>query len=349
VKENVPALISAGATDPGQRLHNEDAFLLEDSLGLYLVADGVGGRAAGEVASRVACDTIRDQVGGGQALPAAITAAHRAIRGVAETSTAARSMAATIVALRTDGTRYRMAWSGDSRGYFWDGQRLLGLTRDHSLVEAMVRRGEITREQARDHPRRNVILAALGGESAAPEIGVNDGRLPAAGTFLLCSDGLTDVLTYDTICRTLREETDLQHCADRLTALAHDAGGSDNITVALVSCGGPGSAGDSGTGLAETAESPDETGAAEGAWFEIYNADSGEHRWPADRPAAPPAPTVRRVRGRSGSTTTGAAPPAPPPSPPPDRRARAALLLAAAVVTALGLAALVISRYPGTP
>ena len=355
---------SAGATDPGQRSHNEDAFLLDDGLGLYLVADGVGGRAAGEVASRVACDTIRDQVGKGHGLPEAISAAHRAIRGVAETSNTARSMAATIVALRVEGSTYRMAWSGDSRGYLWDGQRLLGLTRDHSLVEAMVRRGEITRAEAGTHPRRNVILAALGGDSAAPEIGVNDGVITAPGTFLLCSDGLTDVLDHAAICRALREESELQHCANALTALAHDAGGRDNITVALVACepagdpvaGSPDSPGEdgeddrAGAAPAPRADATDVNAAdgETGTVFESYDADSGEHRWPADRPAAPPGPKVRRVRGRSGDSTATDAPAAPRTSTPtPAPRGTARWLLAAVLAVALGIAALLASRYTG--
>jgi serine/threonine protein phosphatase PrpC len=337
VSAEAPIRASGAATDPGQRSHNEDAHLCDDDLGLYLVADGVGGRDAGEVASRLACETIRARSEQGESLPGAIVAAHRVIREAASSSDRARSMAATIVALRVDGDRFHVAWSGDSRAYLWDGRRLSGLTRDHSLVESLIARGDLSREAAATHPRRNVILAALGGETAEPEIGENEGSLGGEAVFLLGSDGLTDILSPAQICAALADSADPQKTAERLASEARDAGGRDNITVVLLRAR-------AGSGEA----SPK-------LRYEIYDAASGEHSWPE----LPPAPVrVRRVRGRStetGATTSSAVSVAPEPDPPsapePASSPRARpprWLVAVALLAGLAIAVVILSRFPFT-
>lgn len=279
MSESTTAQLSGAATDPGQRGHNEDSFLRAEHLGLYLVADGVGGRDAGEVASRLACDTILARCKQGDALPEAFTAAHTVIREAARSAERSRSMAATAVAVVIDGDDFRVAWSGDSRAYLWDGAQLLGLTRDHSLVEAMVARGEIPREQAANHPRKNVILAALGGESVAPEVGENHGTLAEGCKLLLCSDGLTDPLTSAELCETLALDESLQVIAEQLVARAKAAGGRDNITVLLAT-----STAGHGQARADLV-------------YERFDAGSGSHEWPA-ADLTPAGPRIMRAKGR---------------------------------------------------
>jgi serine/threonine protein phosphatase PrpC len=334
VSESFEILASAAATDPGQRSHNEDAYLNDDAIGLYLVADGVGGRDAGEVASRLACETIRARSAQGEDLPAAIAAAHRVIRQAASSSERSRSMAATIVALQLEGNRFKVAWSGDSRAYLWDGRRLLGLTRDHSLVEAMVARREISRAEAASHPRRNVILAALGGESAEPEVGENEGRLAGDVTFLLCSDGLTDVLAPSQLCDALDDDVTLQRRAERLSNEARDAGGRDNITVLL---------------LQVRAAAGEPTAAA---FYESYDARSGNHGWPEPERPTSHGPVVRRVKGRSpapADDTPAPVTPAPSPrQPSAPRQGPGRRVLAAVLLCGLAIAAIIISQLMNT-
>lgn len=285
---------AAGATHPGQRKHNEDSWRVDTDAGFFIVADGVGGREAGEVASRIACDVSTDQVRAGAAPGAALRAANSAIRQAIESSGAqASSMASTAVVLhlQPDAGSFAVAWAGDSRLYLWDGE-LKALTRDHSLVESMLQRGEISRAEADAHPRKNVILVALGDTQDELEPGENRGHLPENALFLLCSDGLSDVVAVDTLCEILsRQEDSLQMRADALVQSAVEAGGRDNITAVLVACR------DGGDGSAEPAP-PD----GEPVVYETYDPVSGESRrnTAEDRPA----PTIRRVPARGDDTGT---------------------------------------------
>lgn len=236
---------AAGTTHPGQRGHNEDNWLAETETGFFIVADGVGGLEAGEVASLIACNVTAEQVRSGSALAPALESAHSIIREAAHLARRPpASMASTAVALlvQPDAQTFSVAWAGDSRLYLWDGE-LKSLTRDHSLVESLLRRGEISRAEADTHPRRNVILVALGDTQGELEPGENRGPLPADALFLLCSDGLTDVVAADTLCSLLsRQGESLQARADALVQAAVDAGGRDNITALLVSCRAAGAA-----------------------------------------------------------------------------------------------------------
>jgi serine/threonine protein phosphatase PrpC len=239
-------------------------------------------------------------------------------------------MASTVVALRLDDAGCELAWSGDSRAYFWDGQALMALTRDHSLVESMIARGELTRSEARDHPRRNVILAALGGEPSLPDTGVNSGTPGGDGVFLLCSDGLTDVLDYGEICSIMGAEAPLEARAEQLVARARDAGGRDNITAVLVAVQGT-----DGDGTLRV--------------YERFEAASGELSWPGDD-EAPETPTIRRVRARAtdpGITQFAAAPaPDEPPAPPRERPVARTVLMAGVLLSALVLTAAIVFYFP---
>jgi len=224
---------STGLTHPGQRAHNEDYFLADPAHGIYVVADGVGGRDAGEIASRISCETIVRHVVAGDTLDAGFVAAQTAIAEAVASGEGRNGMAATAVALHVQEARFNIVWLGDCRAYLWDGKLRL-LTRDHSLVEAMLARGEISLEQAAQHPQRNVILAALGGEDGGPEPGTNHGEIGGQGCFVLCSDGLCDTLDNATISEILAKEQSVEDTTAALLDTAVAQGCKDNVTVLTV-------------------------------------------------------------------------------------------------------------------
>ncbi len=236
-------LKAGAATDVGRvRQINEDRFLCED--GLYVVADGVGGHQAGEVAAQTAVETVAKAftaiAPGGRttdSLVDAIQAANEAVWRLAQTTSEKRGMGTTLTAMalvREDGEELlALANVGDSRNYRLQDGELLQLTDDHSLVEEMVREGKLTREEATVHPQRSIITRALGME---PEIEVDWWELiPYRGDrLLLCSDGLTNELSDDRIAATLRQVADPQEAARDLVRQARAEGGGDNITVVVV-------------------------------------------------------------------------------------------------------------------
>ena len=230
---------AVGATNVGRRNHNEDAYLLRPKSGLVLVADGVGGHHAGEVASAITCNTIADEVTAGAGLQQAVRAANRAVMEAVRTGNGKQGMASTVVAASVDEEGFEVAWVGDSRAYLWDGQLKL-LTRDHSLLERLLASGEITRDEVKDHPQRNVIIQAIGLQSEdSLRVDINGGSLPEGAILLLCSDGMSDVLENAEIAAILCRELPLQERCDLLVETSIANGGKDNSTVILVSGNGP--------------------------------------------------------------------------------------------------------------
>ena len=218
-----------------RREHNEDTYYGDSQLGLWLVADGMGGHEFGEVASALARDTIVSQVRDGQPLNEAIRTADKEIIRQSQRRSEALPMGTTVVAARVVDSRFEIAWVGDSRIYLWDG-RLHQLSQDHSYVQELIDQGAITPEQARSHPHRNVITQALGvTDPLSLKVEVIQGELKPAMQLLLCSDGLTEEVDDATIA-TILAKTDLsaQECVDQLVLSALDGGGSDNITVVLL-------------------------------------------------------------------------------------------------------------------
>ncbi len=231
-------LNAEAATDVGQRDHNEDNWLVDRELGLALVADGVGGHNAGEVASALTCSTISAGVAEGLTLREAVEEANRSVREAIEQGKGRQGMASTVVGLQCDESGYRIAWVGDSRAYLWDGMLHL-LTQDHSFVQTLVDQGQITPEQARVHPRKNIIVQAIGLQQEGDlAVGENQGQLPQGAELLLCSDGLSDVLDSGELAAILaRDEEPASRCK-AMVQLAVDKGGQDNITALLVDCAG---------------------------------------------------------------------------------------------------------------
>ncbi|MBV8160093.1 MAG: Stp1/IreP family PP2C-type Ser/Thr phosphatase [Acidimicrobiia bacterium] len=231
-------LRAGGATDVGLvRPHNEDNYLANERL--FAVADGVGGHRAGEVASQTAVETLRREFSEPttDALIDAVKTANRTVWDLAETNPDQRGMGTTLTALALveDSGEEHLAIVnvGDSRAYLLQQGELEQLTEDHSLVEQLVRDGQLTPEEAQVHPQRSIITRALGLD---PEVEVDSWQLtPYRGDrILLCSDGLTNEVSDEEIASTLRSVSDPQRAAHRLVEEARDHGGSDNITCVVV-------------------------------------------------------------------------------------------------------------------
>jgi serine/threonine protein phosphatase PrpC len=240
----------AGLTDVGrQRSSNEDSFL--ESAPMFAVADGMGGARAGEVASRIAVETLADgaaERGEGEArLAETARVANRRIYELAQEDDSRAGMGTTFTAVMVEKGDVVTGHVGDSRLYRLRDGELERLTRDHSLVEELVRRGELDPSEAESHPQRSIITRALGPE---PDVDVETftcrGR--AGDVYLVCSDGLTSMVPEGRLRELLVEGGSLEQAAHRLVDAANEAGGKDNITVVLFRLGDDGSAAGAATG-----------------------------------------------------------------------------------------------------
>lgn len=219
------------------RDHNEDCFHADVESGLFIVADGMGGMEAGEVASAIARDETVRAVVAGHTLAEAIQMAHEAIRKAVDNGIGAPGMGTTIVAMRLMGNEFHLAWVGDSRAYLWDGARgsLRRLSRDHSHVEMLLSSGVITPDQAHKHPQKNLITQCLGQTNLDTlHVGEVQETLGTGQCVLLCSDGLNDELTDTEIAQCLVNEATLAAKADALLERTLDKGARDNVTIVLV-------------------------------------------------------------------------------------------------------------------
>jgi protein phosphatase len=223
-------------TDTGQRRrHNEDAYYARTPV--FVVADGMGGAQAGEVASRAAVDTFADGLpdGGGspeQRLAELVRRANERIHAMSRQDEARAGMGTTITVAHVGEHEVAVAHVGDSRAYRLRDGALERLTEDHSLVEEMRRRGQLTDEEADDHPQRSIITRALGPE---PDVVVDthSWKAEAGDVFLLCSDGLTSMVGEAQLAEVLRRAPTLEQAGRELVRAANAAGGADNITVVL--------------------------------------------------------------------------------------------------------------------
>jgi protein phosphatase len=247
---------SVVVSHPGlRREENEDAYCARADLGLYVVADGMGGHVAGEIASRTAVETVEAFVSDtreadanrtwpfpydpavsldGNRLKAAFWLANRKIAQAMEGDEALRGMATTAAAVLAAGKGAPViAHVGDSRVYRWRGGKLSQLTEDHSWVSEQVRAGVLTDADARRHPWRNVVTRALSGGDD-PNVEVSEIDLVAGDRILLCSDGLSGVVPMDRLAAIMGQGKDLDETCRALVAAANEAGGPDNITAALL-------------------------------------------------------------------------------------------------------------------
>ncbi|MGN6513672.1 MAG: PP2C family protein-serine/threonine phosphatase, partial [Lysobacteraceae bacterium] len=183
---------------------NEDTYYGDSELGLWLVADGMGGHEYGEVASALAREAIVREIRHGTPLAQAIRIADEEIIRASKKRNDALPMGTTVVAAKVSGNRFEVAWVGDSRVYLWRDGKLAQLSQDHSYVQELIGRGEISVEQARSHPHRNVVTQALGvTDPQQLNVETLSGELDAGMQLLLCSDGLTEEVDDGRIARTL--------------------------------------------------------------------------------------------------------------------------------------------------
>ncbi len=284
-----------GATDPGKvRQNNEDALLVGDGGDetLFVVADGVGGFEAGEVASSIAVDVLRG-LGPDDSFEGAIEEANRRILAAGRGDDRLSGMSTTVVAARFGGTRrepvVEVAHVGDSRAYLFRGGELKPVTDDHSLVAELVRSGDLTREQAFEHPQKNLITRALGTEDG---VTVDTAVLPVeiGDRFVLCSDGLTDMVPDNRIAATLKEGPQgPEETAHRLLDAALEAGGADNITVVIVD-------------VKELASDPEPPAERQQTGTQELHAIDPPTAAPEAPPEARSSETERRARGRVSSS-----------------------------------------------
>src|SRR5690349_21037663 len=254
--------LSSGArTDVGRgRPENEDSVLVDDARGLWAVADGMGGHRAGEVASATAIETLQDAYRAGTPLNQAVEAANAAVFSKAADDAALRGMGTTLTAVALENGRTALLGHvGDSRAYLLRDGAVTQVTDDHSLVEQLVREGRLSPEEAQRHPQRAIITRALGVD-AHVEVDTYRVDLNPGDRLLICSDGLTNMLSDDTIAATLRRHPDPQQAADTLVDMANQAGGDDNITVVILDAladGAGGAGGASGAGGVGADTAPD--------------------------------------------------------------------------------------------
>ena len=229
------------------RSANEDFigdFITKDNLRVFVVCDGMGGHVGGAKASQTAVNSISEYFNGNPsgivqvALKEAIEFANIQIYGEAQTNPSLSGMGTTCVVLaEKDGLLY-LAHVGDSRCYIFSDNKLYRITKDHSYVQTLVDKGEISDAEMESHPRKNELTKALGiSDSIEVEVVPDPIKAKKSDKFLLCSDGLTGLVTDKTIAKTIRDNSDLNSCVNKLIKLAEDGGGHDNISTDLIEVG----------------------------------------------------------------------------------------------------------------
>jgi protein phosphatase len=239
----MPQEIFCGKTDIGlRRSNNEDAFIISPELGFCLAADGMGGAAAGELASKIFADTVLEIFADSTdqsekeilyRVKKAFSFANEKILDHATQNPNHEGMGCTAELLAFCGDGFALGHVGDSRTYRFRNGQLRQLTQDHTLVQQQIEEGLISSENIRNHPLRNIILRALGQERELA-LDLLRGKILPGDLFLLCSDGLTDMVQDDQIQEILSSDIDIHRKADKLVESAKAAGGKDNITVVLV-------------------------------------------------------------------------------------------------------------------
>ncbi|WP_319525591.1 Stp1/IreP family PP2C-type Ser/Thr phosphatase [uncultured Desulfosarcina sp.] len=238
----MPTIIYHGATDMGNvRSNNEDVFYISEDCHYCLVADGMGGAAAGEVASRIFAETAKAVFAGHDGaseentiarVQTTFKLANDKILKHVERNPNDKGMGCTAELLAFANDTFIVGHVGDSRTYRMRNNALKQLTKDHSLVQEQLDQGLITPEEARHHAMRNVILRAVGVNDTVA-LDILKGRQRPGDLFLLCSDGLTDMVPESDILSVLTGEKALDEKSEALIRLAKQAGGKDNVTVAL--------------------------------------------------------------------------------------------------------------------
>jgi len=231
-------------TDIGERrrINQDYVFCSNDAIGklpnLFIVADGMGGHNAGDYASRYCVEFFKQKIEASEndspiaSIEAAISETNEALRSKAQEQTELEGMGTTLVIATIFDKEMYVANVGDSRLYVI-GKEIKQVTEDHSLVEAMVKTGELNRNEARIHPNKNIITRAIGAnENVEPDF--FEVNLEEGDTVLMCSDGLTNMLEDETIERIIRENENPEEAAETLVKCANQNGGKDNIAIIII-------------------------------------------------------------------------------------------------------------------
>ena len=270
------------------RNNNEDSVYAGPRL--LAIADGMGGHAAGEVASKIVIGTLEqldedrriDDLMG--SLRDTVVEANHRIADAVKERTELDGMGTTLTALRFVGSQVGLVHVGDSRAYLLRANLLTQITHDDTYVQYLVDTGKLSPDEAKDHPRKSVILRALLGTEVEPDVSIREAR--SGDRYLLCSDGLSDVVSTETIADTLLIE-DPQECADRLVELALRGGGPDNVTVIVADVIN-----------AKVGDTIDDVPVIAGAFVDPAAADVPGADSAAERAALIARPTGRRRRRR---------------------------------------------------
>jgi protein phosphatase len=307
-------------TDTGrQRRANEDALLARAPL--FVVADGMGGAQAGEVASQVAIEAFEPGVSDGahpeRELAELARAANERIHELSHSNAEQAGMGTTLTAIYVGESEVAIAHVGDSRAYCLRDGKLLRLTDDHTLVDELMRQGRLTPEEAVEHPQRSVITRALGPEGAV-DIDTRSFQARAGDVYLLCSDGLTTMVSEEDILASLLRHPPLNDAVEALIRAANDAGGRDNVTVLLIRLEEVGVAGAEESGSEQTVigmapvSPPTEPDTATHAALAVAPpvAETAAPEPAREAPAAPAetpgsAPAARRRMPRAPRTSQG--------------------------------------------
>ena len=234
---------SVGRTHVGlHRAANEDSILLMPGVGLFAVADGMGGHRGGRVASHMVTGElirIATELGrplDGEELTEALADINRKVHQTGQESAELFNMGSTCVAISVMGGRVHLAYLGDSRAYLIRTGEIQQLTSDHRVIQPMLDRGEISEDEARTHPMRNVLTRSVGVE-ADVEVSTADIPIENGDRILLCSDGLSDLVPPDALLEKVLDHVNLEDLATELVDSANAAGGHDNISVVVVQIG----------------------------------------------------------------------------------------------------------------
>jgi PPM family protein phosphatase len=325
-------------TDVGQRREvNEDSFLVHEPL--FVVADGMGGHVAGDIASSTAVDTIKEQSATARpddlnTLAGLVLGANSRIWEKAEDDPSLRGMGTTCTLLLLDSSKAHLAHVGDSRAYLLREGKLTQITEDHTLVGRMVKEGRLSAEEAERHPQRSIVTRALGVDPEV-EVDLMTVDLVEGDRILICSDGLSSMIDSHAIVKILRDEPDPQIAAERLIEAANEAGGEDNITVVIVDIGEdePATGTSDSSARNETADTPlseaQPGGRVSGA-MGYAGTDGGV--------AAPPATELREERAEPARKAEA-------PDERPGRTWPRRLIVALVIVTLLGVGGFLTTRY----
>lgn len=216
------------------RERNEDSYITNESLGLWVVADGVGGNGHGDVASQLATQTLERKIRQGSELSQAILEADTAIVDAVNSDESLKSMATTVVACRFDAYhQFQLAWIGDSRAYLLDQTGISQITSDHNQASHLLSIGEISQEEFQTHPGQHELTLALGLMNI-DKVPMSLGELHDKDYLLLCTDGLTGVVSDDEIYKIVMRSVSKQAACEALLARVLEEGAPDNVTISLI-------------------------------------------------------------------------------------------------------------------